>query len=144
MRQQLRLNAYLRMSENRFVTSESSSVDPAWWARCEDAGARPLVADRTLAVWVGVDASVKRDSTAIVADATAKKVRLVWHQVFQPSAADPLDFEAAVEETLLELRNRFSVQEVRFVSTPTRWWPSRSASRRRGSRWSNSRRACRT
>jgi phage terminase large subunit-like protein len=117
MRSQLRPNAFLRMIENRFVTSESSFVDPVWWARCEDPEARPVAVDRQLGVWVGVDASVKRDSTAIVActwDATAKKVRLVWHRVFQPSAADPLDFEAAVEETLLELRERFHVQEVRY------------------------------
>jgi phage terminase large subunit-like protein len=75
------------------------------------------VADPALAVWVGVDASVKRDATAIVAcswDAEAKKVRLVWHRVFQPSPRDPLDFEATVEQTLLDLRDRFAVREVRY------------------------------
>ena len=117
MRGQLRPNAFLRMIENRFVTSESSFVDPAWWAACEDAEARPVVTDRNLSVWVGVDASVKRDSTAVVAcawDERAKKVRLVWHRIFQPSATDPLDFEAVIEETLLSLVERFHVQEVHF------------------------------
>lgn len=117
MRTQLRPNQFLRMIENRFVTSESTFVDPAWWAACEDADASPLVADRALRVWVGVDASVKRDSTAIVActwDEEAKRVRLVWHRVFQPSPTAPLDFEATIEETLLDLRTRFDVQEVRF------------------------------
>src|SRR5262245_49826637 len=36
MREQLRPNAFLRMIGNRFVTSESNFVDPAWWAACED------------------------------------------------------------------------------------------------------------
>jgi phage terminase large subunit-like protein len=66
---------------------------------------------------VGVDASVKRDSTAIVActyDRTANKVRLVWHRIFQPSVADPLDFEATIENTLMEMRTRFRVREVRY------------------------------
>jgi phage terminase large subunit-like protein len=117
MRGQLRPNAFLRMIENTFVTSESSFVDPAWWAACEDSTARPLVLGKELSIWIGVDASVKRDSTAIVAcawDAVAKKVRLVWHHMFQPSPSHPLDFEASVEETLLALHERFRVEEVRY------------------------------
>src|SRR5207249_7215555 len=39
MRRQLRPNAFLRMIENRFVTSESFFVDPEWWAACEDVNA---------------------------------------------------------------------------------------------------------
>jgi hypothetical protein len=66
MRGQLRPNAYLRLIENRWVTSESSFVDPEWLDACTDAAAEPVVADRGLPVWLGVDASVKRDSTAIV------------------------------------------------------------------------------
>jgi phage terminase large subunit-like protein len=117
MRQQLRANAFLRMIRNTFVTSESTFVDPAWWAACEDATMHPVVADPSLAVSVGVDASVKRDSTAIVAvtwDEAAKKIRLVWHRIFQASPTDPLDFEATVEETVLGLKARFNVREVRF------------------------------
>lgn len=115
MRGQLRVNAYLRMIENRFVSSESGFVPPEWWAACEDATLRPVVADREMPVWVGVDASVKRDSTALVAvtwDRAVKRVRLVWHRVFQPSPADPLDFEATIERELLALRTRFAVRRI--------------------------------
>ena len=63
MRGQLRPNAFLRMIENRFVTSEETFVDMAEWDSC--VSTRPVVADAFLSVWVGVDASVKRDSTAI-------------------------------------------------------------------------------
>jgi phage terminase large subunit-like protein len=117
MREAQRPNAYLRMIENRFVTSESTFVDIDWWDRCVDQSLRPVVTDRNLTVWGGVDASVKRDSTAIVLctwDEDAKRARLVYHRVFQPSAKDPLDFENAIEGTLLDLHARFELREVRF------------------------------
>jgi phage terminase large subunit-like protein len=117
MRQQLRTNAYLRLIENRWVSSDSTFVDMAWWDACVDADAKPILSDVALPVWIGVDASVKRDSTAIVAatwDRELKKVRLVAHRTFQPSAAEPLDFEATVEATLLEMTKRFRVRQVRF------------------------------
>lgn len=117
MRDQLRPNAYLRMIENRWVTSESSFVDPAWWQACINRDLRPVVRDSKLPVWAGLDASSKRDWTAIVAvtfDQEAKRVRLVWHRVFKPSATDPLDFEATIEDSLTELRGRFLVREVRY------------------------------
>ncbi len=41
MRQQLRANAYVRMIENRFVSSETTFVDPEWFERCVDADYRP-------------------------------------------------------------------------------------------------------
>jgi hypothetical protein len=117
MRRSLRPNQFLRMIENRFVTTESSFIDLAWWDACVDQAVTPVAADRTLAVYVGVDASVKRDSTAIVAvawDGKAKKVKLIWHRVFQPSPDEPLDFERTVEQTLRDLRQRFRVRKCLF------------------------------
>ena len=117
MRGQLRPNAFLRLIENRFVTSESNFVEMDWWDMCIDPDLSPELARPSLQVWVGLDASVKRDTTAIVAttfDQKAGKVRLAWHKVFQPSPADPLDFEQTVEKTLLELRRRFYLREVRY------------------------------
>jgi hypothetical protein len=105
------------MIQNQFVTTESSFIDMRWWDECVDPQARPAVADKELPVWVGVDASVKRDSTAIVActwDKAGKRARLVWHRVFQPSPDEPLDFEATIEATVLELMQRFRVRECRY------------------------------
>ena len=67
MRRSLRPNAFLRMIENRFVGSESSFIDLAAWDAVVDPAVKPVLADHLLSVWVGVDASVKHDSTAIVA-----------------------------------------------------------------------------
>ena len=117
MRRQLRPNAFLRMIENRWVTNESNFIDLNLWDACVDPGVRPMVADPNLSVWIGVDASVKRDSTAIVAVAweeEAKRARLVWHRIFQPTKNDPVDFERDVENTLLELNQRFAIRQVSY------------------------------
>lgn len=117
MRRSLRPNQYLRMIENRFVTSESPFIDLSAWDACVDLGIGHVVADRALPVWVGVDASVKHDATAIVAvtwDQRTQRVRLVTHRVFQPSPDDPLDFEDAIESTVREFAGRFRVMRVLF------------------------------
>jgi len=54
-----------------------------------------------------------------------RKVRLVFHRVFQPSEHAPLDFEATVEATLLDLQCRFRVRKVLF--DPSRDIPRRSS-----------------
>ena len=41
-------------------------------------------------------------------------VRLITHKIFQPSPKDPLDFESTIEKTLLDLKQRFRIREVRF------------------------------
>jgi phage terminase large subunit-like protein len=115
MRRSLRPNAYARMITNEFVSSESTFVDLAAWDACVQPALTPTL--QRLPVWVGVDASVKRDSTALVAVTFNKKtqcVRLVQHRVFTPSVVDPIDFEATVEATLLDWRKRFVLRKVWF------------------------------
>jgi phage terminase large subunit-like protein len=115
MRRSLRPNQYLRMIENRFVTTESPFVDMADWDACVTPGLSPTLMATALPVWIGVDASTKRDSTAIVVvtfNKAAQRVVVVNHRIFQPSAKEPLDFEATVEHTLRELVRRFAVRGV--------------------------------
>ncbi len=117
MRRSLRPNQFLRMIENRFVTSESSFIDMAKWDRCVQAAWRPVIEDKSMWCWVGVDASFKHDSTAIVGvtwDRKSKQVRQLWHRIFQPTPDRPLDFEFAIEGTLKELSHRFQFQKVLF------------------------------
>jgi hypothetical protein len=117
MRRSLRSNAYLRMIENRFVSSESTFVDMSWYDQCVMPTAKPVVADPELPIWVGIDASVKHDSSAVVATTWDKKsqvVRLIFHRIYQPAPDDPLDFEATIEATVLDLRKRFRVRKVLF------------------------------
>ena len=116
-RASLPTNQFLRMIENRWVSTESSFIDAEWWQACKDPNLRPLIVAPHLPIWVGIDASVKRDSTAVVAvtaDSSTKRAKLVYHKIFQPSAAAPLDFEATVERTVLELKHRFNLRLVRY------------------------------
>jgi phage terminase large subunit-like protein len=113
MRRSLRVNQYLRMIENRFVTGESAFVEMDAWRRCINPNGGPLLADRTLPVWLGIDAGVKHDSSAIAVttfDRTSNKVKLVTHKVFQPTAKEPLDFEQTIERSVRELCQRFRVK----------------------------------
>jgi phage terminase large subunit-like protein len=105
------------MIENRFTSTDDTFVDMDWWDACVDHDARPLIADKSISVWVGVDASVKRDSTAIVAvtwDDKAKQVRLIWHRIYQPTKRDNIDFEEEVEQTILDLRQRFLLRRCHY------------------------------
>ena len=114
MRRSLRPNAYLRMIENKFVTTESTFVDMSWFDQCVSPELTPTLADPELPVWAAVDASTKRDSTAIVAttwDRQNQVVRLVFHRIFQPRPDAPLDFEATVEATVLDLAERFQLRK---------------------------------
>jgi len=148
MRAQLRPSAFLRMIENRFVSSESTFIPLEWWDRCTDPERRPLWSDpyscadcgivpaeelrelsrrcpfcgnlaypANLGIWLGIDASIKRDSTAIVACASepgAHIVRVINHRIFQPTPDDPLDFENTIERTVLEWSGRYRIAGVLF------------------------------
>ena len=93
MSRSLRPNQYLRMIENRFVTAESSFIDLATWDRCVRPELGAVPSNPSLPVWVGVDASVRHDSSAIVA-VTYKDdvVRLVFHRILTPLPNDPINF----------------------------------------------------
>ena len=117
MRRSLRPNQFLRMIENRFVGSEAAFVPMAAWDRCVNPALGVSYANRGLPIYVGVDASVKHDSSAIVAtswDSKAQQVRLVFHRIFQPSPDDPLNFEATIEQTLLDLSKRFAIVKILY------------------------------
>ena len=58
-----------------------------------------------------MDASVKRDSTALVAVTYQHEhVRLVAHKVFVPSPGDPINFEVTIEKTLRQWSERFAAR----------------------------------
>jgi phage terminase large subunit-like protein len=114
MRRTMRPSAFARQMLNEFVSSESSFIDLSAWDSCVTLHAPPI---EWQPIWIGVDASVKRDSTALVAVAINEKtqcVKLVAHRTFVPSPNDPIDFEATVEQTIHEWKKRFFVRCVYF------------------------------
>lgn len=117
MRASMRPNAFSRMICNNFVTSDSPFIDMDWYDECVQADLRPVFIDHRLPVWIGVDASVKRDSTAIAVvtwDRQKGRARLVWHTIFQPTQEQHIDFENQIEATILDLHKRFKVRAVYF------------------------------
>jgi hypothetical protein len=116
MRRQLPPNQYLRMIENRFVTTEAAFITPEMWDDITTLAGTPQY-NPLVPIWIGIDASTKRDSTAIVCVTHSKKtgvVSLARHYIFQPSPSDPLDFEATIERTIRDLRQHFSIRKILY------------------------------
>ncbi len=115
-RKSLRPNQFLRMIHNEWVTTESAFIEMEDFDRCVDPARRPLAGEELLPVWVGVDASVKRDATGVAVvtyDYKTQKVVLVDHKILTPRKDEPVNF-AALEDYLLGLRRRFAVRMVAF------------------------------
>ena len=117
MKRSLRPAAFQRMILNEFVSPENKFIDLSAWDACVQPSLAPVLRDQSLAVWIGVDASVKRDATALVAvtfDRGAKCVRLVAHRVFTPTPGDPINFEETIAKTLREWNARYRVRQILF------------------------------
>jgi phage terminase large subunit-like protein len=115
MRRSQRPAAYARMVLNEFASSEAAFVDMSAWDQCVVPTLTPC-SDR-VPVWIGVDASTKRDSTALVAVRYEHRtgiVQLVAHRVFMPQPDDPIDFEATVEKVLREWARRYLIGAIYF------------------------------
>ena len=113
MRRTLRPNAYQRLVLNEFASAESQFVDMSAWDSCVQPSLAPTL--ERIPIYVGVDASTKRDSTALVAvtfDKKTQMVRLVQHRVFTPAPGDPINFEQTVEATIIDWRKRFVLRAI--------------------------------
>ena len=114
-RRSLRPNTYLRLHENRWVSSESRFITAEQFDACVELELSPVLVDRELEVSVGVDAALKNDCAAVVAVAwDGDHLRLVSHRVWRPTKAEPLDLEATIESYVRDLHRKFNVREVAF------------------------------
>ncbi len=115
-RQQLRANTYLRIHENRWVSNESSLFDMDKWDACVDPGHHPPMPNKGIALFVGVDASLKKDRSAVVSVYKDEDGRILLgpKRFWQPSKANPMDLEATMEAFLLELYHGYRLQTVRY------------------------------
>lgn len=112
-----RASAYQRQVLNEFASSSSQFIDLARWDACVRPGRGMTHAEPFTEVFVGVDASIKHDSTAICVttfDRNTQMVRLLKHVVFQPTPDQPLDFEATVEAYLIDISRKFVIKTVSY------------------------------
>ena len=114
-KQQLRTNTYLRIHENRWVSSESSMFDMEKWDRCVDPYHKPPLPNKEIALRVGVDASVKKDRSAVVTVyRDGDQIKLGPKRFWQPTSADPMDLEETMEAYLLELYKNYTLLSVLY------------------------------
>jgi len=135
-------SSYLRLHENRWVTSTETFMPIEWWDEAvenslydvldEDGNVyerKKYEGDGTLwldhpyrdyPIYVGVDAGIKRDSTAVAGvayDAKQGKMALVFHKIWNPSAEEQLDLDHTLEPYLRMVSEQFRIAEIAFDPT---------------------------
>lgn len=108
---------YRRLHSNEWTSGTGGLFTFEDWDACISEAVSPLLPTHALPLSVGVDCSIKRDRTAVVAayyDDTTKKVLLAVNRWWQPTAAQPLNLEETVEAYLLELADRYRLRQVRY------------------------------
>jgi phage terminase large subunit-like protein len=116
-REELRVSAYLRMHQNKWVSTESGLFDMQEWDACVDREHSPPLPDiyKGVRLWVGVDASTKRDRSAVVSCFREDgKVKLGPKRWWQPTKSEPMDLEETMEKYLLELHKGYTLVAVYF------------------------------
>jgi phage terminase large subunit-like protein len=116
-RRTLRANAYIRFHDNSWTVAETTFIDPELWDSCVDPDHRPVLPSRTIDLYVGVDASTKHDSSAVVCvRKEGDTILLAQHRIWLPSPEAPMDLEATIEEYLRTLHASYRV--VRIYADP--------------------------
>jgi len=114
-RERLRPNAYLRLHENRWTSSESAFVSPEMWDACVDDNLRPILPGFKGTLSVGIDIGVKHDSSCVVGVyREADRIILACHKVWIPSKDNPIDIEETVEVYLRELHKNYNVDSFTY------------------------------
>ncbi len=110
-RKRLPSNLYRRL-HLILPSTAAGFIDMDRWDAITDPNWREVLHDKSLQVFVGIDAGHKHDSTAIVVvylDRETQQVRLAFHRVFVPRKGEPLDFESTIGETIRIIKQRYTV-----------------------------------
>jgi phage terminase large subunit-like protein len=112
----LRPAAYKRLHENIRSTGSESFISMDKWDACIDPDLRPALPNSELNLYVGVDASLKHDTSAVVAVYVNddNRVCLAKHRIWTPSKGQVLDLDATIGDFLRELHEGFSVTGVYY------------------------------
>jgi hypothetical protein len=108
-------SAFAQKILNQWTSSENAFIERERWEACIDPALSQLTRNTNLHIWVGVDASVNHDASAIVCvTREGDKWRVVRHRCWYPSPAEPLDYENTIEAELRYLRDNFFVRQIYF------------------------------
>jgi hypothetical protein len=130
--------AYLRLHMNQWVTTHEEFIPIEWWDRSAQSYEGPVNLwsehpMRTFPITIGIDAGIKRDSTALVGvayDAKRGKIGVVFHKIWVPTENSPIDLERTVESELLSLYNKYNI--VSIVCDPTQLHQTITKFKRKG------------
>jgi hypothetical protein len=145
-RRSLRPGTFARLHRNEWVAAESTFLPAHLWDAATDPEHRPMLPNKTAALYLGVDAGIKDDLAAVVGICRAPDgenwLELAFHRIWRPSKEAPLDLEDTIESFLLECAYRYHV--ARILCDPYQLHRSMTTLKRRGLRIENSRRRART
>ena len=99
------------------MSSENSFIDEKTYDACVEPG-RP---DLTGSLFIGVDASVRRDSTAAVAvkyEEHSDRLVLADYKIWNPMPGQPINLEASVEFYLMRINNQHGTEIVKILVDP--------------------------
>jgi phage terminase large subunit-like protein len=117
-RKTLRPATFQRLHQNLWVSSENRFIDAEVYDACVEHGLRP---DLSGSLFIGVDASVRRDSTACVCvgyDEDSDSLVLKDYKIWKPSPGQPINLEASVEFYLRRIYNNPGVFVARILVDP--------------------------
>ena len=113
----MRPGTFQRLHQNPWVSSENSFIDEKTYDACVEPG-RP---DLTGSLFIGVDASVRRDSTAAVAvkyEEHSDRLVLADYKIWNPMPGQPINLEASVEFYLMRIYNQHGTEIVKILVDP--------------------------
>ncbi|MBA7496502.1 hypothetical protein ES702_07111 [subsurface metagenome] len=107
----LRKNTYLRLHENKWVEDITQFIDIDKYDQCVNKDLTPKLPNKNIKIWVGIDASISGDSTAVVAVTRKEnKIILANYKKWQPTKKNPIDLEETVEKYIIDLDRAFNLQ----------------------------------
>jgi len=120
----MRPSNYLRLHENRWVTSNETFIPINLWEAAEthfeqSADLWKEHPYRTYPVYIGVDGGTKHDCTAIVGvtvDSAIGKVIVLFHKIWTPVAGDVLSPEV-IEDYILEQKKIYRIEDLSYDPT---------------------------
>lgn len=113
----LRPGTFQRLHENKRATGSEAFIEMSAWDECVNPEHRPVLPTKEFTLYLGVDASVKHDSAAVVGvtyDPEIGKVILIRHRIWQPTARDPLDIDHTIGAFIRELNRGYYLGIVHY------------------------------
>lgn len=112
----MRPEVYKRFWLNEWTESDLSFFMERDYLSCVNKDLRPVINDKMLEVWIGVDASVSNDTSCVVAVTRTpeRRIRLVTYKVWKPTQRKKMDLDATVGNALLELNKNFKIRGIYY------------------------------